>query len=69
MNKCLGGENLVNLSDQKSLLARVFFMHPPNMGGGGEQGIVFAGGWEMKIFSAVFRDFGKNIVRKWYFQH
>ena len=23
----------------------------------------------MKIFSTVFRDFGKRIVGKWYFQH
>ena len=31
-------------------------------------GIVFASGREMKIFSTVFRDFGKNMVRKRYFQ-
>ena len=29
----------------------------------------FAGGREMKIFSTVFRDFGKNMVGKGYFQH
>ena len=29
----------------------------------------FAGGREMKIFSTVFRDFGKNMVGKRYFQH
>ena len=29
----------------------------------------FAGGREMKIFSTVFRDFGKNTVGKRYFQH
>ena len=23
----------------------------------------------MKIISTVFRDFGENMVRKWYFQH
>ena len=23
----------------------------------------------MKIFSTVFRDFGKDMVEKWYFQH
>ena len=38
-------------------------------GGGGGGDVVFAGGWEMKIFSTVFRDFGKNIVGKRYFQH
>ena len=32
-------------------------------------GVVFAGGQEMKIFSTVFRDFGKRMVGKWYFQH
>ena len=32
-------------------------------------GVVFPGGREMKIFSTVFRDFGKNMVGKWYFQH
>ena len=32
-------------------------------------GVVFAGGREMKIFSTVFRDFGKNMVGKRYFQH
>ena len=31
-------------------------------------GIVFASGREMKIFSTVFRDFGKNMVRKRYFK-
>ena len=31
--------------------------------------VVFAGGQEMKIFSTVFRDFGKNMVGKRYFQH
>ena len=35
--------------------------------GGG--GVVFVGGWEMKIFSTLFRDFGKNMVGKRYFQH
>ena len=29
----------------------------------------FAGGREIKIFSTVFRDFGKNMVGKRYFQH
>ena len=39
-------------------------------GGGGVRcvGIVFAGGWEMKIFSTVFQNLGKNMVGKWYFQ-
>ena len=37
-------------------------------GGGGGGGIVFASGREVKIFSTVFQDFGKNIVGKWYFQ-
>ena len=31
--------------------------------------MVFAGGREIKIFSTVFRDFGKNMVGKRYFQH
>ena len=35
-----------------------------NMGG-----VVFAGGREMKFFCTVFRDFGKNVVGKQYFQH
>ena len=34
-----------------------------------QTGVVFAGGREMKIFITVFRDFGKNIVGKRYFQH
>ena len=34
-----------------------------------EWGVVFAGGRKMKIFSTVFRDFGKNMVGKRYFQH
>ena len=38
-------------------------------GGGRGEGVVFAGGREMKIFSTVFRDFGKNMVGKRYFQH
>ena len=33
------------------------------------EGVAFAGGQEMKIFSTVFRDFGKNMVGKRYFQH
>ena len=37
-------------------------------GGGGGEGVVFAGGREMKIFSTVFRDFGKDMVGKRYFQ-
>ena len=44
--------------------------------GGGGEGVVFAGGQEEKIFSTVFRDFGKDvkwdlkdIVGKRYFQH
>ena len=32
-------------------------------------GIVFAGGQEMNIFSTVFRDFWKNMLGTWYFQH
>ena len=32
-------------------------------------GVVFAGGWEMKIFSKVLRDFGKTMVGKRYFSH
>ena len=32
-------------------------------------GVVFHGGGEMKIFSAVFRDFGKKMFWKRYFQH
>ena len=35
-------------------------------GGGG--GGVFAGGWEVKVFSEVFQDFGKNMVEKQYFE-
>ena len=35
---------------------------------GGGEGVVFAGGREMKIFSTVFRDFGKDMVGKRYFQ-
>ena len=35
----------------------------------GGEGVVFAGGREIKIFSTAFRDFGKNMVRKRYFQH
>ena len=31
--------------------------------------VVFAGGQEMKIFSMVFRDSGKKMVGKQYFQH
>ena len=31
--------------------------------------MVFAGGREIKIFSTVFRDFGKNMVGKRYLQH
>ena len=31
--------------------------------------VVFAGGREMKIFNTVFRDCGKNMVGKRYFQH
>ena len=34
----------------------------------GDGGVVFVGGREMKIFSTVFRDFGKNMVEKRYFQ-
>ena len=30
--------------------------------------VVFAGGRKMKIFSTVFRDLGKYMLRKWYFQ-
>ena len=33
------------------------------------RGRIFAGGWEMKILSTVFRDFEKNMVGKRYFQH
>ena len=45
-------------------------LHSLKGGGGGERGgVVFAGGWEMKIFSTVFLDFGKNMVGKRYFQH
>ena len=38
-------------------------------GGRGGSIVVFAGRREMKIFSTVFRDFGKNRVGKRYFQH
>ena len=31
--------------------------------------VVFAGGREMKIFTTVFRDLGKYMLEKWYFQH
>ena len=31
--------------------------------------VVFAGGREMKIFSTVFRDLGKYMLEKRYFQH
>ena len=36
-------------------------------GGKGGEG-VFAGGWEVKVFSEVFQDFGKNMVEKQYFE-
>ena len=36
---------------------------------GGERSVVFVGGREMKIFSTLFRDFGKNMVGKRYSQH
>ena len=35
----------------------------------GNRGVVFAGGWEMKILNTVFQDFGENMVGNWYFQH
>lgn len=38
-------------------------------GGGGGGSVVFSGGREIKIFSSVFRVFGKNMVEKRYFQH
>ena len=38
-------------------------------GRGSYWGLVFAGGREMKTFSTVFRDFGKNMVGKRYFEH
>ena len=38
-------------------------------GGGGGGGVVFAVEQEMKIFSTIFRDFGKNMVVKRYLQH
>ena len=31
--------------------------------------VVFAGGREIKIFTTVFRDLGKYMLGKWYFQH
>ena len=31
--------------------------------------VVFAGGQEVKIFSTVFRDLGKYMLGKGYFQH
>ena len=36
---------------------------------GGERSVVFVGGREMKIFSTLFRDFGKNMVGKRYPLH
>ena len=33
-----------------------------------EGGTVFSGGREIKNFNTVFQDFGKNMVRKRYFQ-
>ena len=42
------------------------FKFQPRLKGGGA---VFAGGREMKLFSTVFQDFGKNIVGKRYSQH
>ena len=39
-------------------------------GEGGEGGsLLFAGGRGMKIFSTVFRGFGKNMVGKRYLEH
>ena len=37
--------------------------------GGGGCDAVFAVEQEMKIFSTIFWDFGKNMVVKWYLQH
>ena len=31
--------------------------------------VAFAGGREIKIFTMVFRDLGKYMLGKWYFQH
>ena len=52
----------------------VFWKHlAPFVGGGGGEGgkwgVIFAARREMKDFSTVFRDFGKNMVGKRYFQH
>ena len=38
--------------------------NPQQMGG-----VVFSVGEEIKVFSSVFRGFGKNMVEKRYFQH
>ena len=46
-----------------------FKFQPRLKGGGGRGGAVFAGGREMKLFSTVFQDFGKNIDGKRYSHH
>ena len=48
-------------------IATVFKKH--DYVGGRALGVVSAGGQEMRTFSTVFRDFGKNMVWKRYFQH
>ena len=47
----------------------IFFMGGGGGGGGVVEGVVFAGRRELKIFGTVFRDIGKNMVGKRYFQH
>ena len=51
-----------------TILCKIFWEKLKNQANLGAD-IVFAGRREMKIFSMVFRDFGKNMVGKRYFQH
>ena len=61
------------MTDMTSLISFVLFeslsifMVLINRGGGGS--VVFVDGPEMKIFSTLFRDFGKNMVGKRYPPH
>ena len=47
----------------KSFRTTIFQIQKRGVGG------LFSGGREIKIYSLVFRDFGKNMVEKRYFQH
>ena len=60
-------EDMFQLTTQQLLVFSNTVVEPPNHRGKG--GAVFAGGRQMKIFSTVFRDVGKNVVGERYFQH